>query len=163
MNKKRSLSLDETYMYSEGDESLSIFTSQEKTNFEQLKTEIAETIRIKRTQQKREGYAYVLSNSWFSVCCGIFSPSWEKNYLELSQDSLVITKTPEGSNGVKFNLKHAEMKLSDLPGHKNSYYCLTLTNPKQELQVSFENSEDFGAWQYSISKAIDTTSNYFYM
>ena len=82
----------------------------------------------------------------------------------LTQDKLIICKSPGEHGGTVWPLKQLEVEISSALGHNGKFYCLRLLSNSGELEISFECKDDFEYWYTIIRESIDAVglSGYFY-
>ena len=113
-------------------------------------------------KKRREGYAHAKLQQWSWFCCS-FRPKWQRKYLTLTQDRLILGASPENHNGVHMMLSELSVSVSNDPGHLNHYFCLTLSDSKQQIELSLQDKQEMEHWLGKFQDAIQSTPrSYFY-
>ena len=146
MLKPRSYSYDDSMLpetVSEQDES-------------DLEKELAEKIAARKQRQQKSGTLYIRQTSWLSMCCGVFSGTWQKRFAVLSDDRLVLRYDEKGTEMGSVYLKNCKITLTEFAGHNGKHNCLQIASFAYEGFLSFETNEELREWVIALTYTVES-------
>jgi hypothetical protein len=125
------------------------------TDDSQLEKELAQKIASRKDRQKKEGSLFIRESSWLSMCCGLFSGSWQKRFAQLTSDRLILKLDEKSVDSGSIPLKHCKISISEVTGHDGRHNCLQINSFGYQAFLSFETNEELRAWAIALNYTVE--------